>query len=69
MKLTHEQSIDAVKECLARCRAVGGVFTLVWHNNHMLDAEFRSLYLRLLPFLVDAERYDWASDCRTSPEK
>jgi len=69
MKLTHAQSIDAVTQCLARCRTVGGVFTLVWHNNHMLDPEFRSLYLKLLPLLVDAERYDWAGDCRTSPGK
>jgi uncharacterized protein DUF7033 len=69
MKLTHEQSIEAVRDCLARCRTVGGVFTLVWHNNHMLDAEFRTLYLKLLPLLVDGERHDWVRDCRSGLEK
>lgn len=64
MRLTHEQSVEAVRDCVARCRAVGGVFTLVWHNNHLLDPEFNSLYLRILPLLVDGERYDWTREYR-----
>jgi hypothetical protein len=64
LKLTHEQSIEAVRDCLARCRSVGGVFTLVWHNNNLLDPEYRSLYLKLLPLLVDSERYDWVHEHR-----
>lgn len=69
MKLTSEQSLDAVGDCIARCRMVGGVFTLVWHNNHFLDPEFKSLYLKVLPLLVDGEKYDWARDCRNGVEK
>jgi hypothetical protein len=69
MKLTHEQCIEAVRDCIERCRAVGGVFTLVWHNNNLLDPNYRSLYLKLLPLLVDGERYDWAHDYRSSSQK
>jgi hypothetical protein len=69
MKLTHEQSVEAVRDCVARCRAVGGVFTLVWHNNHLLDPEFKALYLRILPLLVDGERYDWTREYRGNSGK
>lgn len=69
MKLTHEQSIDAVMDCVSRCRAVGGVFTLVWHNNHLLNPEFKSLYFKLLPLLVDGKRYDWAREYRGDSSK
>jgi hypothetical protein len=69
MKLSQEESIVAVRDCLARCRAVGGVFTLVWHNNNLLDPKYKSLYLKLLPLFVDGERYDWARDYRSNSEK
>jgi hypothetical protein len=69
MKLTHEESVNAVRECVARCRSVGGVFTLVWHNNNLLDPEYRSLYLKLLPLLVDGERFDWAREYSANSEK
>ncbi len=69
MKLTQEQSVDAVRDCIARCRAVGGVFTLVWHNNHLLHPEFGSLYLKLLPLFADAERYDWTREYSSNSEK
>lgn len=64
MKLTHEQSVETVRDCMARCRAVGGVFTLVWHNHHLLHPEFKRLYLKILPLLVDGERYDWTREYR-----
>jgi hypothetical protein len=69
MKLTKEQSIDAVSNCLERCRTVGGVFTLVWHNNHLLDPEFKSLYLKILPLLVDGERYDWTRESSSNSDR
>jgi hypothetical protein len=69
MKLTHEQSVETVRDCVARCRAVGGVFTLVWHNNHLLHRELKELYLKILSLLVDGERYDWARDYRGDSEK
>jgi hypothetical protein len=69
MKLTHEEGVEAVSNCVARCRAVGGVFTLVWHNNHLLDPEFKSLYLKILPLLVDGEKYDWAREYNRDSDK
>ena len=62
MKLDCEQSVTVVKEVLRRCRAVGGLFTLVWHNNNLLDPLYRSLYFQLLPLLEGGERYDWLTD-------
>jgi hypothetical protein len=64
MKLTHEQTVEAVRDCVARCRAVGGVFTLLWHNNHLLQRELKELYLKILPLLVGGERYDWTREYR-----
>jgi hypothetical protein len=40
------------------------VFTLVWHNNHLLHRELKELYLKILPLLVDGERYDWTREYR-----
>jgi len=62
MKLTHEESLETVRDCMARCRAVGGVFTLVWHNNHLLHPEFNGLYLKILPLLSEGEPYDWTRE-------
>ncbi len=62
MKLTHEQSVETVRDCIARCRTVGGVFTMVWHNNHLLHPEFKGLYLKMLPLLANGERYDWTRE-------
>lgn len=62
MKLDLQQSIAVVRDCLNRCRAVGGVFTLVWHNNNLLDPIYRSLYLGLLPLLQQGEKYNWKSE-------
>lgn len=62
MGLSDEASVEAVSSCLARCRAVGGVFTLVWHNNNLLDPQFNPLYLKLLPLFAGGRKYDWAAD-------
>jgi hypothetical protein len=59
MSLTEEQSVDAVRRCVERCRAVGGVFTMVWHNNTLLEPKYRSLYLKILKILEGAESFDW----------
>jgi hypothetical protein len=62
MKLGEEESIRQVQDLLNRCRAVGGVFTLVWHNNHLLDPKYRSLYIRLLDLLGTSNRYAWKAE-------
>jgi hypothetical protein len=62
MKLDQERSLREVRDLLARCQAVGGVFTLVWHNNNLLDPRYRSLYLELLAQIDSAAAYDWKSE-------
>jgi uncharacterized protein DUF7033 len=59
MGLSPEQSLDAVQELVARCRAVGGVFTLLWHNSSLLDPGAAALYRQLLDSLAGSERFDW----------
>ncbi len=59
MKLSLQQSVRVVQDCINRCQAVGGVFTLVWHNNTFLDPAYRSLYFQLLPLMEAGVRYDW----------
>jgi Family of unknown function (DUF7033) len=62
MKLTQETSVDAVRRCISRCRAVGGVFTMVWHNNTLLEPQYRSLYIKLLKIIEGSDRFDWKSE-------
>jgi hypothetical protein len=62
MKLQEEESVSQVQDVLNRCRAVGGVFTLVWHNNHLLDPQYRSLYVRLLNLVESGVPYSWKAE-------
>jgi hypothetical protein len=59
MGLGLSQSLDLILRCLARCRSVGGVFTLLWHNDTLVDPRYGDLYRRLLDALVGHERFDW----------
>lgn len=58
MKLTPEKILSAVGECVERCRAVGGVFTLLWHNDTMIDPQFSDVLRQLLDTLVGTLKYD-----------
>jgi hypothetical protein len=62
MHLNCDQAVAAVKSCLDRCRAVGGVLTIVWHNNTYLDPEYRATYLNLLSLCSGLENYNWRTD-------
>jgi hypothetical protein len=62
MKLEKKEALQAVGGLLARCQAVGGVFTLLWHNDSFLEPAYREIYLSLLEMLGGAENYDWQSD-------
>lgn len=59
MGLREETSVEAVRRCVNRCRAVGGVFTIVWHNNTLLEPKYRSLYLKILRELDGATPLEW----------
>jgi hypothetical protein len=59
MKLSPQDSFVRVIECARKCRAVGGVFTMLWHNEALLDPVYRDLYSRLLEHLSGSARFDW----------
>jgi hypothetical protein len=61
MALEPEASLKAVRELLGRCARVGGVFTLLWHNNRFgrpYDAYLKPIFDEL----AGLENYDWRSD-------
>lgn len=62
MHLSEEQSVESVRRCVDRCAAVGGVFTMVWHNNTLLEPNYRRLYMRLLRILQGAQPFDWREE-------
>lgn len=64
MGLNEETSVQAVRRCVQRCRQVGGVFTMVWHNNALLEPKYRSLYTKILRELDGAESFDWKREFR-----
>ncbi len=66
MHLTSRQSIDEVLRCAAHCRAVGGVFTLLWHNTTLLDPPYYGLYEAILDALADSDKYDWTAHAKNA---
>jgi hypothetical protein len=61
MGLTPEQSAAAVKDLLRKCGAVGGVFTLLWHNN-CLGRPYGAHLSGILDLLAGLENYEWRED-------
>lgn len=60
MKLSPGECLDAVTALMNRCRTVGGIFTLLWHNDALLDASYREVYLTLLLNALDGvPAYNW----------
>lgn len=62
MGLTPDQSLCAIDDCIQACRAVGGVFTLLWHNTTLMDPSYGNLYRDVLDRLGDCEKFDWQND-------
>ncbi len=58
MGLSVQESFDKISECIGRCRLVGGVFTLLWHNTTLMDSRYGDLYKRLLALLSGAKHFD-----------
>lgn len=46
--LSYEDALTYLKILKQRCYAVGGSFSLLWHNSELLDPGMRSLYVQLL---------------------
>lgn len=59
MRLSAEQALERLRDCVARCRLVGGVFTLLWHNSTLMDSKCSAVYEALLDELAGTAGYDW----------
>jgi hypothetical protein len=59
MKLGREKALSVALDCVDRCRAVGGVFTFLWHNDSLINHESMRLYMQLLEALSGVLTYDW----------
>lgn len=62
MGLSLLQSLQAVEQCVARCRCVGGVFTLLWHNTALIDPVYNGLYDEMLKTIAGSEKFDWSKE-------
>ena len=61
MKRSADEALGDLRDLVKRCRLVGGVFHLVWHNTKMMDARFTRTYRTLLAELAGSAAYDWRS--------
>jgi hypothetical protein len=59
MRLTPEESVALLLQCAERCKIVGGVFTLLWHNRSLLDPHYGHTYQTLLSALDSSPAFDW----------
>lgn len=59
MKLESDEALAALRACVERCRLVGGIFHLVWHNTTMRDASYARIYGNLLYELAGSDAHDW----------
>lgn len=66
MGLTPDESLTMLKNLMRRCEAVGGVLTILWHNN-CLGRPFSSYYPRIFAALAGTENYDWQADLQSLP--
>jgi hypothetical protein len=59
LKLSPEEALKKLLDLVARCKTVGGVFALVWHNTTMLHSAHAATYRNLLEVLEGSDSYDW----------
>lgn len=62
MKLSAEDAFRELRECAGRCRTVGGVFSLLWHNTRLIGKGYPVVYRRLLKELAGSDRFEWRSE-------
>jgi hypothetical protein len=61
MGLSPDASLTLVRDLMEKCAHVGGVFTLLWHNN-CLGRPFSEHYPQIFDALAGLENYDWRED-------
>jgi hypothetical protein len=61
MNLKPKQALTLMRALIDRCRAVGGVFTLVWHNTRIMNSEYAATHRMVLDELAGSPKYDWRS--------
>src|SRR5258706_7926890 len=59
MRLAPEDSVALLLHCAQRCKIVGGVFTLLWHNRSLLDPNYGRAYQTVLEALASTPAFDW----------
>jgi len=59
MHLAPEESAALLLQCVERCKIVGGVFTLLWHNRSLLDPTYGHAYQTVLSTLDCSPAFDW----------
>ncbi len=57
MQLTADEALTRLRRCVATCRAVNGVFHLVWHSTTMMDSGYARAYEILLGELAGTPGY------------
>jgi hypothetical protein len=62
MRLGTTETLAAIAVLVRRCEAVGGVFTLLWHNTSVLERPYASLYPKILSLFPSRTRYDLNAD-------
>ena len=61
MALSPQESLEVIRDCVKRCRCVGGVFTLLWHNGSLIEPIYGDTYEKVLDELAGEGRFDWQS--------
>ncbi len=59
-----EEQFERIMAIVAKCRLVGGVFTLLWHNNSLVAPCYGDTYVRLIDRLAGAGRLAWEDELR-----
>ncbi|HTU71433.1 MAG TPA: polysaccharide deacetylase family protein [Candidatus Baltobacteraceae bacterium] len=67
MRLEPERALARISAIVERTAAVGGVFTLLWHNASVIEPPYAKLYPRILDLLGAAQNYDWRSEGELPP--
>lgn len=62
MRLPEKEAFEILRALVTRCRAVGGVFSLLWHNTSAVEEPFVSWYPHVLDLVRGSSDYNWVDD-------